>query len=75
MLYIYLFIEFVGNPINNLILSDDQTLDRALSSCLHETKVYKVRADFVKCLFPRGLTCAQNFYIDFYALYHFQNRG
>lgn len=57
MLYIYLFIEFIVNSVNNPILSDaplkasDQTLNRASSSCLHETKVYKVQADFVGCMF------------------------
>lgn len=57
MLYVYLFIEFFVNPINNLILSDapfksnDQTLDRAVPSCLHETKVYMVQAGFIECLF------------------------
>lgn len=45
MLYIYLFIEFIVNPINNLILSDtplksnNQTLKRAISSCLNEMRV------------------------------------
>lgn len=79
MLYIYLFIEFIVNPINNLVLSDaplkssDQTLERAISSCLHEVKVYKVQADLVKYLFLTGLICAQNFYTDLYALYHFLN--
>lgn len=81
MLYIYLFIEFTVNPITNLILSDaplksnDQTLEIAISSRLYEMKVYKVQADFVKRLFLRGLRCVQNFYTDFHALYHFQNRG
>lgn len=57
MLYVYLFIEFIVNPINNLILSEapfksnDQTPDRAVSSCLHEAKVCKVQASVVKCLF------------------------
>lgn len=64
MMYIYLFIEFIVNPINSLILSDtplisnDETLEGQISSCLHEMKVYKVQADFVKCLFRRGFKCA-----------------
>lgn len=58
MLYIYLFIEFIVNPISNLVLSDaplksgNQTLARAIASCLCEMKVYVVQAEFVKCLFP-----------------------
>lgn len=47
----YLFIEFTVNPIYNLVRSDiplksnDQTLEIAIPSCLHEMKVYKVQAD------------------------------
>lgn len=45
MLYIYLFIEFVANSSNSLILSDaapksnSQIHKRATYSCMHEMKV------------------------------------
>lgn len=43
----YLFIGFTVNPIYNLVRSDiplksnDQTLEIAIPSCLHEMKVYQ----------------------------------